>query len=90
MVERGLGVGLVPDIGAALVRGRSLCRLALPRQRGDATLPTRQLGVLSPRGSSRQRWIDSLIACARAALADEVGGRGGGRVDHPADAASAP
>lgn len=73
MVERGLGVGLVPDIGDALVRAGQLCKLALPpvsrHARGPAPTP-RELGVLCVHTSPRARWVADLVGHARAACRD--------------------
>lgn len=66
MVERGLGVALVPDIGAALVRGRALVKIELPQGRA-----ARQLGMLWQRATPRARWIDSLVGCARQVVAQQ-------------------
>lgn len=70
MVERGLGVGLVPDIGDALVQGRQLCKLPVPLPAGGAPdrLAPRELGVLWLRSSPRLRWADSLRQCAQAQI----------------------
>ena len=64
MVERGLGVGLVPDVGDTLERGRKLCKLELPPLKGTLPLPARELGLLWQRTSARGRWAHSLMECA--------------------------
>jgi len=77
MVERGLGVGLVPDIGDALVLGRRLRKRALPQVqntvKGQPGLPTRELGVLWVHTSPRLRWVQALVAAARQACAAHNG-----------------
>ena len=74
MVERGLGIGLVPDVGDTLVRGRDLCRLAPPAPKGHAhALPARELGLLWQRTSPRLRWAHSLMECTQHVVQDEAG-----------------
>ena len=74
MVERGLGIGLVPDVGDTLVRGRDLCRLAPPAPKGHAhALPARELGLLWQRTSPRLRWAHSLMECTQQVVQDEAG-----------------
>ena len=71
LVERGLGVGLVPDIGPALTDRRELCKLPVPppaSQAGKPPLPPRELGLLWRNTSPRGRWIHSLLQCAQQAL----------------------
>ena len=68
MVERGLGVGLVPDVGDTLVQGRELHKLALPPLQSAQPLPTRQLGLLWQRTSPRVRWAQDLMKCAEQAV----------------------
>jgi len=71
LVERGLGVGLVPDIGPALTDRRDLCKLPVPllhKQTGKPPLAPRELGLLWRNTSPRGRWIRSLLQCAREAL----------------------
>ena len=72
MVEQGLGVGLVPDIGQALTRQRPICALDLPPLPhghglgyGPAS-PVRELGLLWLNTSTRIRWVRSLLECAQA------------------------
>ncbi|MNT53985.1 LysR substrate binding domain protein [compost metagenome] len=63
LVEQGLGVGLVPDIGHALTRGKSIQTLALPH----TTAPEasgREVGLLWMRASAHSRWIQQLLLCA--------------------------
>ncbi|QIL83551.1 LysR family transcriptional regulator [Diaphorobacter sp. HDW4A] len=64
MVERGLGVGLVPDVGDTLLRGRELSRLEVPPLKGVPPLPPRELGLLWQRTTPRLRWAHSLMSCA--------------------------
>ncbi|WP_321915111.1 MULTISPECIES: LysR family transcriptional regulator [unclassified Paraburkholderia] len=59
MVDRGLGVSLVPDIGTPLTKGLRLARLPLP----EATEP-RRFGILWSRASTRSRVIRGLIECS--------------------------
>ena len=70
LVERGLGVGLVPDIGQGLA-GQNLCKLAVPPVAGDAdglAPPPRELGLLWRSPSQRGRWVRTLLQCAQAAV----------------------
>lgn len=76
LVERGLGVGLVPDIGPALTDRRELCKLPVPApadKTGKPPLPPRELGLLWRNASPRGRWIHSLLQCAQKVLADNRG-----------------
>jgi len=72
MVEQGLGVGLVPDIGQALTRQRPIRALDLPplphgHGLGYSPLsPVRELGLLWLNTSTRIRWVRSLLECAQA------------------------
>ncbi|MCP3710174.1 LysR family transcriptional regulator [Paraburkholderia sp. CNPSo 3274] len=59
MVDRGLGVSLVPDIGTPLTKGLRLARLPLPEE----TEP-RRFGILWSRASSRSRVIRGMIECS--------------------------
>lgn len=65
LVEQGLGVGLVPDIGHALTHGRAIQALALPGHPGNPA--GREVGMLWMRASPHSRWIQQLLACAHAA-----------------------
>lgn len=68
MVEQGLGVGLVPDIGQALTRQRAVSALALPPLppgHGSPASSNRALGLLWLNTSPRIRWVRSLLDCAR-------------------------
>ncbi|CAB5679754.1 Cyn operon transcriptional activator [Delftia tsuruhatensis] len=72
MVDQGLGVGLVPDIGAVLGQGRDVRVLALPEQgdggEGQGTADARKVGLLWLHTSARARWARSLLECARECL----------------------
>jgi DNA-binding transcriptional LysR family regulator len=59
MVDRGLGVSLVPDIVSPMTPTLSIARLALP-------IPTepRRFGVVWLRASPRARLINGLLRCA--------------------------
>ncbi|WP_028205884.1 LysR family transcriptional regulator [Paraburkholderia nodosa] len=63
MVDRGLGVSLVPDIGTPLTKGLRLARLPLPEE----TEP-RRFGILWSRASARSRVIRGMIECSGEAL----------------------
>lgn len=70
LVQRGLGVGLVPDIGGGL-DGAGLCKLAVPPVSllgGGALLPPRELGLLWRMQSPRAHWVQTLLQCARAVM----------------------
>ncbi|MBO9354211.1 LysR family transcriptional regulator [Bordetella petrii] len=67
LVERGLGVALVPDIGQGLA-GPDLCKLAVPAVPGDGAdqaPPPRELGLLWRNQSQRGRWVRTLLQCAQ-------------------------
>ncbi|HEY4802671.1 MAG TPA: LysR family transcriptional regulator [Paraburkholderia sp.] len=59
MVDRGLGVSLVPDIGTPLTKGLRLARLELPE-----TTEPRRFGILWSRASTRSRLIRGMIDCS--------------------------
>lgn len=59
MVDRGLGVSLVPDIVSPLTTGLGVAKLALP----IATEP-RRFGMLWHRASPRRRLIEGFLQCA--------------------------
>lgn len=63
MVERGLGVALVPDIDSPLLDGKGLLRLPLPQAKSR-----RGLGLLWLRVSPRKRLIESFSVCAEQAM----------------------
>jgi len=65
MVDRGLGVSLVPDIASPLTHGLKLARLALPLA-GES----RRFGIAWQRASVRARLIRGLVESARAAVAE--------------------
>jgi DNA-binding transcriptional LysR family regulator len=60
LVERGLGVSLVPDMTSPLAGQLRVARLPLPQ----ATEP-RRFGVLWPRGTVRARLVREFVNCAR-------------------------
>ena len=67
LVERGLGVGLVPDIGQGL-DGQHLRKLAvppMPAEGGDLAPPPRELGLQWRDKSQRGRWVRTLLQCAQ-------------------------
>ncbi|PMS35159.1 DNA-binding transcriptional LysR family regulator [Trinickia symbiotica] len=66
MVDRGLGVSLVPDIISPLTAGLAIARMVLPSK----TEP-RRFGVLWHRASPRARLINGLLECAEHVLARE-------------------
>jgi DNA-binding transcriptional LysR family regulator len=68
MVDRGLGVSLVPDIVSPLTAELAITRMALPMK----TEP-RRFGLLWHRASPRGRLIQGLLRCAQQAVAS--GGR---------------
>ncbi len=74
MVDQGLGVGLVPDIGNVLAQGREVRALALPGAgngsggTGDRAPDARKVGLLWLNTSARARWARSLLDCARQCL----------------------
>ncbi|MCX5543320.1 LysR substrate-binding domain-containing protein [Paraburkholderia sp. CNPSo 3076] len=63
MVDRGLGVSLVPDIGTPLTKGLRLARLPLPEE-----AEPRRFGILWSRASARSRVIRGMIECSGEAL----------------------
>ncbi len=76
MVDQGLGVGLVPDIGNVLAQGREVRALALPGAGngsggtgvGASAPDARKVGLLWLNTSARARWARSLLDCARQCL----------------------
>lgn len=67
LVERGLGVGLVPDIGQGLA-GPDLCKLPVPPVPGEGgglAPPPRELGMLWRNASQRSRWVQTFLECAQ-------------------------
>ncbi|AMV43067.1 LysR family transcriptional regulator [Paraburkholderia caribensis] len=73
MVDRGLGVSLVPDIVSPLTETLNVARLALP----TPTEP-RRFGVLWQKTSPRGRLIRGFLQCADGVLGDGGGDAGGG------------
>ncbi|WP_250520606.1 MULTISPECIES: LysR substrate-binding domain-containing protein [unclassified Caballeronia] len=67
MVDRGLGVSLVPDIVSPMTSALSIARLALPVQ-----TEARRFGVVWQRASPRARLIMGLLRCADEAVADSL------------------
>jgi len=59
MVDRGLGVSIVPDIASPLLDGQRIAKIALP-------LPSeaRRFGILWLRSSARLRLVQGLVASA--------------------------
>lgn len=64
MVDRRLGVSLVPDIVSPLTSGLNVARLPLPDP-----VERRRFGLLWHRASPRARLIKGLLACATRAVA---------------------
>jgi DNA-binding transcriptional LysR family regulator len=64
MVDRGLGVSLVPDIASPLLDGQRVAKIALP-------LPSepRRFGILWSRSSARLPLIEGFVASAEAVVA---------------------
>jgi DNA-binding transcriptional LysR family regulator len=59
MVDRGLGVSLVPDIVSPLTAGLDVVKMALP-----VKTDPRRFGVLWHRASPRGRLIEGFLQCA--------------------------
>jgi DNA-binding transcriptional LysR family regulator len=59
MVERELGVSLMPDIASPLTASLNVKKIALP-----AKSETRRFGVLWPRGGAHERVVQGLISAA--------------------------
>jgi DNA-binding transcriptional LysR family regulator len=64
MVDRGLGVSLVPDIVSPMTAALAVARLPLP-----VPSEPRRFGVVWPRASPRARLIQGLLQCADEAVA---------------------
>lgn len=64
MVDRGLGIWLVPDIASPLLEGQRVAKIALP-------LPSepRRFGILWLRASARLALIRDFVASAEAVVA---------------------
>ncbi|PQV54562.1 LysR substrate-binding domain-containing protein [Paraburkholderia sp. BL21I4N1] len=63
MVDRGLGVSLMPDIVSPLTAGLDVAKLALP-----VKIEPRRFGVVWHRASPRGRLIKGFLECADSAL----------------------
>lgn len=59
MVDRGLGVSIVPDIASPLLDGQRVAKTPLPSASGR-----RGFGVLWLRSSPRPRLVRTLVQCA--------------------------
>lgn len=74
MVERGLGVSLVPDTALNLPDGQGVVRLALPEES-----QSRRFGVMWLRSSARLPLIHRLVDCARTVVKQRGGPRAAAR-----------
>lgn len=74
MVDRGLGVSLVPDTALNLPDGQGVVRLALPEES-----QSRRFGVMWLRSSARLPLIHQLVECARAVVKQRGGPRAAAR-----------
>ena len=74
MVDRGLGVALVPDTALAWPDGQAVVRLSLPN-----ASQTRRFGVMWLRSSARLSLIHQLVECARAVVKQRGGYRAANR-----------
>lgn len=63
MVDRGLGVALVPDIASPLTRGLKVARIALP-----LATESRRFGIAWQRASVRARLVRGLVESAKGAV----------------------
>jgi DNA-binding transcriptional LysR family regulator len=63
MVDRGLGVSLVPDIVSPMTSALSIARIALP-----LPIEPRRFGMVWQRASPRSRLIQGLLRCADEAV----------------------
>jgi len=72
MVDRGLGVSIVPDIASPLLEGQRVAKIPLP-------LPseTRRFGVLWPRASPRLKLIHGFVESAGLVIAGKGSGARG-------------
>jgi DNA-binding transcriptional LysR family regulator len=75
MVDRGLGVSLVPDTALNLPDGQGVVRLALPEES-----QSRRFGVMWLRSSARLALIHQLVECARTVVRQRGGPRAATRV----------
>ncbi|CAG9208821.1 LysR family transcriptional regulator [Paraburkholderia sabiae] len=67
MVDRGLGVSLVPDIVSPMTSALSIARIALP-----LPIEPRRFGMVWQRASPRSRLIQGLLQCADDAVMASV------------------
>lgn len=74
MVERGLGVSLVPDTALDLPDGQGVVRLPLPLES-----QSRRFGVMWLRSSARLPLIHQLVECAHAVVRQRGGPRAAAR-----------
>lgn len=74
MVDRGLGVSLVPDTALNLPDGQGVVRLALPEES-----QSRRFGVMWLRSSARLPLIHRLVDCARTVVKQRGGPRAAAR-----------
>ncbi len=74
MVDRGLGVSLVPDTALNLPDGQGVVRLALPEES-----QSRRFGVMWLRSSARLPLIHRLVECARNVVRQRGGPRAAAR-----------
>ncbi|QKV53379.1 LysR family transcriptional regulator [Comamonas antarctica] len=65
MVDRGLGVAVVPDTALDWHDGQNVVRLALPAQGGAPAAESRRFGMLWLRSSPRLARIRRLVDCAQ-------------------------
>ncbi|SCX73643.1 LysR family transcriptional regulator [Variovorax sp. EL159] len=79
MVDRGLGVSLVPDIASPLLEGQRVTKIPLP-------LPSepRRFGILWQRASPRLRLIQGFVESAEIVVSGKGPARGPGRRSQPA------
>ncbi|MEM5338074.1 LysR family transcriptional regulator [Paraburkholderia azotifigens] len=71
MVDRGLGVSLVPDIVSPMTSALSIARIALP-----LPIEPRRFGMVWQRASPRSRLIQGLLQCADDAVMASVAREG--------------
>jgi DNA-binding transcriptional LysR family regulator len=67
MVNRGLGVSLVPDIASPLLEGQRVAKIPLP-----LASEARRFGMLWLRSSARLRLIQGLVEAADSVVADKA------------------
>ena len=66
MVDRGLGVSLIPDIASPLLEGQHVAKIALP-----LFSETRRFGILWLRASARLRLIQGFVESAGIVIASK-------------------